>query len=80
VARSLGVALSSSAILASFFNTVFVIGPVVTPPGKTSRRILVFFLLSLLTSGLRYPFLDIASLGREEGPRGLSVDTDGVAD
>jgi hypothetical protein len=43
LARSLSVILSSSAILANFFNTVCVIGPEVTSPEKTSRLFLVIF-------------------------------------
>jgi hypothetical protein len=68
LARSLGVILSSSAILASFFNTVCVIGPVVTSPGKTSRLVLIILLLFVISCiGALFYYFYVSSLGRVEG-------------
>jgi hypothetical protein len=56
--RSLGVVLSSSAILATFFNTVFVIGSysdLTRKDESTGSR--NFFCSSLFTSGLYFYFL-----------------------
>jgi hypothetical protein len=68
LARSLGVVLSSSTILANFFNTVCVIGPVMTSPGKTSRLVLVIFLLFVISCiGALFYYFYVSSLGRVEG-------------
>jgi hypothetical protein len=54
LARSFSVILSSSAILANSFYIVYVIGPEVTSPEKSSRLVLdkFFYYSSLFTSGL----------------------------
>jgi hypothetical protein len=67
LARSLGVVLSSSTILANFFNTVCVIGPVMTSPGKTSRLVLVIFLLFVISCiGALFYYFYVSFLGRVE--------------
>jgi hypothetical protein len=68
LARSFSVILSSSAILANFFYRVYVIGPEVTSPEKTSRLVLgKFFCFVTFYIGAIFLLCFVSSLGRVEG-------------
>jgi hypothetical protein len=67
LARSFSVILSSSAILAIFFYIVYVIGPEVTSPEKTSRLVLgKFFSFVTFHIGAIFLLCFVSSLGRVE--------------
>jgi hypothetical protein len=69
LARSFGVILSSAAILANFFHIVYVIGPEVTSPEKTSQLVFGQFLFCFVTFyiGAISLLCFVLSLGRVEG-------------